>query len=570
MSQVARLYQKIPHQTRGLLLTCLCGIAGGLVAVAFHHAISLVYDGLWSPLAGVSVARFAWTSLLILVSVGLLGGILLAVWAPAAAGSGIPQMKLAYWRDRGHVPVGTVLVKFFAGTLSVGGGLSLGREGPTVQISGGLASWLASKLGVVDFQRRTAAACGAAAGLAAAFNTPIAAVTFVLEEIIEDLNSRAIGRILLASVVAVFVLYLFKGNEPAFHIPAVKKFHWMVYILALPVGACAALVGGIFQKASLGWRRNIRDHSRLPQWARPTVGALVTWLAACAVFAGTGRMGVLGLGYADLGLGLAGGLAVGTAAALLAAKFIATTACYAWGGCGGIFAPTLFLGAMTGCLLARSMALAVDIPREDVTVLAVVGMSACLGAVVRAPVTSILIVFEMTHDFAMVPPLMLGTLVSQGISRWLNRDNFYTQVLHDDGINMEQHVEARDFTSWKSRRVSTYASFLVKKVERWDPPFLEALLRESCFAAYPVLDTEGKLHGVVARTSLEPYLSGAERPPVFPAVTAAPDATLGEIEALLIDAPLNVVVLVDSTRVVVGIFTLHDLLRSQMREIGAD
>lgn len=551
-------------------MTCLCGVAGGLVAVAFHHSISLVYDGLWSPLAGVSVARFAWTSLLILVSAGLLCGVLLAVWAPSAAGSGIPQMKLAYWRDRGHVPIGAILVKFFAGTVSVGGGLSLGREGPTVQMAGGLASWLASKLGVVDFQRRTAAACGAAAGLAAAFNTPIAAVTFVLEEIIEDLNSRAIGRILLASVVAVFVLYLFKGNEPAFHIPAVKKFHWTVYLLALPVGACAALVGGFFQKVSLGWRREIRDHSRLPLWARPTVGALVTWLSACVVFASTGRMGVLGLGYSDLGLGLAGGLAIGTAAALLAAKFIATTACYAWGGCGGIFAPTLFLGAMTGCLLARSMALVVDIPREDVTVLAVVGMSACLGAVVRAPVTSILIVFEMTHDFAMVPPLMLGTLVSQGISRWMNRDNFYTQVLHNDGINMEQHVEARDFSSWKSRRVSTYASFRVKKVERWDPAFVADLLRNSPYAVYPVLDPEGKLQGVVARSLLEPYPANGAHPPVLPAATAALDATLGEIEALLIEAPLNVVVLVDSARVVVGIFTLHDLLRSQVQDIGVD
>jgi len=538
------------------------------VAVVFHNSISWVYDSLWLPLADVSITRFAWTSLLILVPVGLLSGIILSVWAPAASGSGIPQMKLAYWRDMGSMPIRAVLIKFLAGILSVGGGLSLGREGPTVQISGGLTSWMAAQLGVVKFQRRTAAACGAAAGLAAAFNTPIAAVTFVLEEIIEDLNSRAIGRILLASVVAVFVLYLFTGNEPAFHIPAVKKFNWIVYMLALPVGACAALAGGAFQKASLGWRQHIRNHSRLPAWARPTVGALVTWLAACAVFAGTGRMGVLGLGYTDLGLGLAGGLALGTVAALLAAKFIATTACYAWGGCGGIFAPTLFLGAMTGCLLARSMALAMDIPGEDVTVLAVVGMSACLGAVVRAPVTSILIVFEMTHDFAMVPPLMLGTIVSQGISRWMNRDNFYTQVLHNDGINMDKHVEARDFSSWKSRRVSAFATFLVKTVEQWDISSVQALLLESSFAVYPVLDTEGKLHGVVSRASLEQYLSSGGCPPVLAATAASLDATLGEIEALLIEAHLNVIVLVDPARgVVVGIFTLHDLLRSQMQEV---
>lgn len=563
---LATLYHKLPARGRMLVLTCLCGLVGGLVAVGFHHAISWLHHLLWARWEGATLEEFVLASFLILLSVGLISGFLLAVWAPEAAGSGIPQLKLAYWRDMGAMPIRGILVKFLAGTISLGGGLSLGREGPTVQMAGGLASWAAARLGVVNFQRRTAAACGAAAGLAAAFNTPIAAVTFVLEEIIEDLNSRAIGRILLASVVALSVLYFFSENEPVFHIPAVTGFNWVAYLLAIPVGGLAALTGAAFQGATLGWRKQIRGKAPLPPWLRPLAGAMITWVAGCVAFGMTGRMGVLGSGYADLGLGLAGNLAVGTVVVLLVAKFVATTASYAWGGCGGIFAPTLFLGAMTGCLAAELLSLGIDLPPENITVLSVVGMSACLGAVVRAPVTSILIVFEMTHDFALVPPLMLGTIVSQGVSRLLCHENFYAQVLKDDGIELEKHMDVRDFAGWKSRRVAAYATYQVCAVREWDRTVLRQLLEKHAFAVFPVLRADGTLEGVVSRLALQHFVEGGANPPrVLKASTKTPDTTLGEVKTLLVEAPLNVIVLTDETgRAVVGIFTLHDLLRSQV------
>lgn len=558
----------IPVRARGIVLTCIYGVVGGLVAVAFHHAISAIFQSVWVPLTEVGFWEFAIFSFFILLIVGLVSGVMLSVWAPEAAGSGIPQLKVAYWRDMGAVPLRAVVVKFLAGAITVGGGMSLGREGPTVQMAGGLASWIGSKLGVVKFQRRTAAACGAAAGLAAAFNTPIAAVTFVLEEIIEDLNSRSIGRILLASVVAVFVLYLFTGTDAVFRIPVIESFDPVVYLLSVPVGALAALIGVGFQKATLSWRRQIRSGSRLPGWARPTVGALITWVAACAVFAGTGRIGVLGLGYGDLGIGLAGQLTLGTVAALLLAKFVATTASYAWGGCGGIFAPTLFLGAMTGCLAAQSLGLVLALDVEDVALLAVVGMSACLGAVVRAPITSILIVFEMTHDFALMPPLMIAAVVSQGLSRWLCEENFYSQVLLDDGIHLGKHIGVRDFADWKTRRVAAFATFEPVTIERFDPESMRGLLEKHHFAAFPVVDHRGKVRGLASREDIGRCLEGGAEPKVLPPGIASPDATLGDIERTLIEAPLNMVLLVDQSRgTLVGLFTLHDLLRSQLATV---
>ncbi len=389
----------------------VCGIAGCLMALAVDDVIHVVHDFLWTPLIAGGPWMFAAGGLAVLLTVGLISGWMVAVLAPDAAGSGIPQLKVAYWRDMGRVSARSIWVKFVAGALAVGGGMSLGREGPTVYLAGGLCSLIGRRFGAINMQGRAVTACGAAAGLAAAFNTPIAAVTFVLEEIIENLNSRLLGRILLASFVSVFVLYLAKGEKAVLALPASLHFHWKAYVMVPIVAAVSALVGVAFQRAALGWRKKIKS-SPVPPMFRPVIGALVTWAAASAVFAGTGHSGVLGLGYGDLNACLAGTLGLATIATLLLGKWLATTASYAWGGCGGIFAPTLFLGAFSGAVVAACGAPLLDLSAESISLLSVAGMSACLGAVVRAPATSILIVFEMTHDFALVPLLMFGALVS--------------------------------------------------------------------------------------------------------------------------------------------------------------
>jgi len=532
----------------------------------FHRAIQAIYGWIWVPLADGPVWQFALVGFFVFAAVGLAGGFLLGHFAPEAAGSGIPQLKVAYWRDMGKVPFRIVWVKFLAGAISVGGGLSLGREGPTVQLAGGLASVMGGKLGLINFRRRTITACGAAAGLAAAFNAPIAAVTFVLEEIIEDLNSRSIGPILLASFAAVFTLYVLQGNEAAFLIPAMSDFHAWTYLAALPVGAVAALVGVGFQKTTLGWMAHIRRTSRLPLWGRPLIGAMVNWAAACVVFATLGRTGVLGLGYEDLTSCLHGEILLPALVVLLVAKWLATTSAYAWGNCGGIFAPTLFLGAMAGGLCGKCFEAFTLLGADDTRVLTVVGMSACLGAVVRAPITSILIVFEMTHDFALVPPLMMAALVSQGISRAMCKENFYSQALTDSGVEMEQHIEVRSLSDWKKRRVATFANFQPKSVREWTPDAIRRLIESTPYAVYPVVDREGRVEGVVARGELETFINGGEVSGVQEAVCVSPEDALKDIEISLVEAPLNVVLLVTPEKSLLGLFTLHDLLRSQMRE----
>jgi CIC family chloride channel protein len=363
-------------------------------------------------------------------------------------------------------------VKFLAGIISMGGGISLGtgRAQPS-SWRRGVSSLLGQWFGVINLQNRAMTACGAAAGLAAAFNTPIAGVTFVLEEILENLNSRLIGRLLLASFVSVFVLYLLIGDHAVLALPQAIHFYWRAYLMIPLVSALAALVGIAFQNSALGWSRQIRKQASIPLFLRPFVGAVFTWAAATLVFATTGHAGVLGLGYGDLNACLAGSLGLVAVTLLLLGKWAATTASYAWGGCGGIFAPTLCLGAFTGALCGGLLSNLFNLSHGAVELLTVAGMSACLGAVVRAPVTSIMIVFEMTHDFALVPPLMLGALISQFVSRRCCKENFYSQVIIDRWESISPFTARfRIFPIGRKRRVAAFATMPAQCLYGSDDP----------------------------------------------------------------------------------------------------
>jgi len=554
---------KFPRSAPAIILV---GIAGAVCAVLFHHTISAIHHLIWKPLCTGSAENFILVGFFIFLAVGLLNGFLVGSFAPEAAGSGIPQLKVAYRRDRGSISFRTVWVKFLAAAASVGGGLSLGREGPTVQLAGGMASVIGKRFGLSSFRRRTLTACGAAAGLAAAFNAPIAAVTFVLEEIIEDLNSRTIGPILLASFVSVITLFILQGSEAVFIIPTITEFHAWIYLAAIPVGAMAALAGVGFQKTTLSWMAHIRKNSKLPVWLRPLVGALINWLSASLVFYFIARTGVLGLGYADLTDCLAGNLTLTALLILFFAKWIATSSAYAWGNSGGIFAPTLFLGAMVGGICSQGIGMVFSLDPDSTRLLTIVGMSACLGAVVRAPITSILIVFEMTHDFALVPPLMLAALISQAISRSLCQDNFYSQALKEMGIHLETNISMRTLASWRNRRISSFANFDPACVRQWTPESVQRLLDRGQHRIFPVLNDQERALGLVMRAELEEFISSDKKPTPTPTITVRPDIRMAEVEDILETSPLKTVFLTTKSGKFLGLFTHTDVTRSQDKE----
>ncbi len=560
------LLRRLPPRGRAVVQTCVYGLGAGAATVAFQLGITWLYRATFVPLSGQPRAVFLLGSLGVVLGSALVVGWLLNSFCREARGSGIPQLKAAFWKDLGCVPWRVAWVKFIAGILSIGGGSSLGREGPSVQLAGAVGSNLAGVLGEPKQNRRLAAAAGAAAGLAAAFNTPLAAVTFVLEEIVQDLNSRILGSVLLASLLGAFVVHGVIGKQPSFTLGAVEPSGWTVYLLVPVVAASAALVGVLFQKTTLALRDQ-RQHRALvgvPLWLRPALGGLATWSLGVTVFLQTGHLGVFSLGYDDLSAGLANQLTWQIAGVLLAAKLVATIACYGLGGCGGIFSPTLFFGGMCGLFLGGLAGMLGHLSAADQVVLAVVGMSACLGAVVRAPVTGILIVFEMTHEFALVPALMLGALVSQALSRRFLRHNFYDAILAQDGHRIEHLIPPRDLAGWQQQPVSALATRSPALATSLEPAAVQMLLRSHPYERFPVW-TDGGLQGILTRAEAQAALAEQRSMQLVPAVTCAPESGVREVQRLLLESPSGLVVVCErNTGAPLGVVTLHDLLRAEM------
>lgn len=553
---------RLPERIRLPLQAAFLALVASLAAVAFMVAMNRLFVAIWHTLERLSVGQFLLGGLAALTVSSLLVGWLLGTFAKEAAGSGIPQLKAAISKDFGVVAWRPVWVKFVAGVISIAGGASLGREGPTVYVCGGLASNVARWLGVPRQGRRAAATAGAAAGLAAAFNTPLAAITFVLEELIGDLNSRLLGTVVLASVVGAFVVHALVGRQPAFAMPTVAAASWSLYLAVPLVAGLAALAGVTFQVGALGLRERLRT-SQLPVWARPLLGGWITWVLASVAFLTVRRLGVLGLGYDDLSDALAHTMDWRTAGVLLAGKLVATTACYGFGGCGGIFSPTLFLGGMAGFLVAGLATPVLGLTADDQLILAAVGMSACFGATVRAPITAILMIFEMTHQFALVPALMLGTLISQAIARSLCRANFYESVLLQDGHELHTIKPPRDLEAWRRLPVSAFANRRPIVVHDLSPQAVRGTLARYPFQCFPVETADGQ-RGLVTRRELENALARGTRPAVERAVFCRPTEILEDIQMRLLESPTGMMLVTDEEGgPVVGLFTLHDLLRAQ-------
>lgn len=564
MKALPEKFQQLHAGTRHLTSTCLYGLAASLAAVGFQLLINWTWRLCYLSPSGLSFWKFAGISFGVIVISSLTVGWLLGAVCPEAAGSGIPQVKLAFWKDFGHSARRIGFIKFLAGVISIGGGQSLGREGPSVQLGSSLAASLAERLGVAKQKRRGPSAAGAAAGLAAAFNAPLAAVAFVLEEIIGDLNSRFLGPVLLAAVIGAFVVHACIGPQPAFELPEIRDPSWRAYLLMPAAAGLAALTGAFFQRAALFLRSRAIRSRTVPKWLHPLGGGLVTWIFGISIFAWSGRLGVFSLGYEDLSDTLAHGIGWRLAAVLLAGKFLATVVSYGLGGCGGIFSPNLFFGAMCGALVAGAGSEFMNLDRADTLLLTVGGMSACLGAAVQAPVTSILIIFEMTHQFALVPGLMLAGLVSQVIARRLNHGNFYEEVLVQDGHRLEHVIPPRDLRSWHDLPVSVIACFSPVVIDNQSASVMARLLAEHPYRHFPVVAGD-RLLGIATREEIERGISSHHPMKLETTITCQPGDSILQVQNHFMESGTGMVVLINGKEgKLLGIVTLHDLLRAQI------
>ena len=407
-----------------LVLSLVIGAVIGLVVVAFI----LVTERLGMRLYPVSGAP--WRRLLFPVAGSLGIGYLLYRFFPGARGSGVPQTKAALFASGGYISLRTVLGKFFCTSVTLASGIPLGREGPSVQVGAGIGSVLGRMLGLSSEQVKKLIPVGAAAAVAAAFNTPLAAVVFSLEEIMGDLNAPMMGGVVLASATAWVVLRLSLGDHPLFKVPQyhlVSPAEFGVYAV---LGIAGGVVSAIFAKLLLGIRARFLCFPQKTVWFQPVAGGLAVGVIGWFV------PQVLGVGYGFVGDALNGNMALRLMLLLLLLKLIAVTTSYASGNAGGIFGPSLFLGAMLGGSVGTAAHHWFPAYTATPGAYALVGMGAVFAGVVRAPMTSVLIIFEMTQDYAVIVPLMIANLVSLFVASLLQHEPIYEALAVQDGIHL--------------------------------------------------------------------------------------------------------------------------------------
>lgn len=415
-----------------LVLTLVIGAIVGLVVVAFI----LLTENLGSRLYPAGSA--AWRRVFIPLAGSLITGFFLARYFPNARGSGIPQTKTALFLRDGIIKFRTVLGKFGMSSICLASGIALGREGPSVQVGAGIASVLGRRLGLSPSSVKALVPVGASAALAAAFNTPIAAVLFSLEEVMGDMNAPVLGSIVLGSATSWMVLHLVLGDEPLFHVPAYQLVSPIELLWYAVLGLVGGLVSVAFVKALLWQRKYFLRMPKSTLWFQPAAGGLVVGLL------GWFFPLVLGVGYNYVGQALNGQLVAGTMALLVLLKLVATSTAYASGNAGGIFGPSLFIGAMTGGAVGSVAHMLMPHQTATVGAYALVGMGTAFAGIVRVPLTSVIMIFETTRDYAIIVPLMISNLVAYFISSQLQEEAIYEALLHQDGIHLPMGARARE------------------------------------------------------------------------------------------------------------------------------
>jgi CIC family chloride channel protein len=491
-----------------MVLALLTGAGAGVGAIAFRYMIlgvTYLFTGhrdyslvgrAGNPLLGLG----GWFVVAAPVVGGLIYGPLVSRFAPEARGHGVPEVMFAVNRLGGRMRPQVPIVKSLASALCIGSGGSVGREGPIVQIGSALGSVLGQLVRVSESQMRLLVACGAAGGIAATFNAPIAGVFFALELILRNFETRSFGLVVLSSVTADAVGRAAFGSHPFLTLPGFSFSSPVELILYAGLGVLASGVGLGFVRV-LYAGEDVADRLwRGPDWLRPAAGGVLLGLLLLAV------PQMYGVGYPVLEHAVAGHYVIAVLVGLLAAKVLATSLTMWIGGSGGVFAPSLFMGAMLGSAYGAIAHDALPHLAAAAGAYGLVGMGAVFAAAARAPITAVLIIFELTGDYRVILPLMIAVVVATTLANAATRDTIYTLKLRRRGID----IEAPPRSSLMGKlTVGEAAGDLPRPLDP-DQPLHEILDR---FAhertnALPVVRDDGSLLGVVAAGEVEQELTG--------------------------------------------------------------
>ena len=426
-----RTLQHFPGVLIELALSIVVGAVAGLGAVGFRLLIDQVHDIFFDR--GASLLAFMGHYYIILLPAigGLLLGPLIHFLAREARGNGVPQVMEAVSLRGGRIRPIVSLVKVVSASLCIGSGGSAGREGPIVQIGSSLGSSIGQIFRLSDDSLKTLVACGAAGGIAATFNAPLAGAIFALEIVLRRVVTPIFAYVFLAAITANYVASFFLPTGPIFAIPSfqfVSPVEIGLYALLGVIGALAAIA---LMRAMFGLE-DIFKAIEMPEYLKPAVGGLGVGLI------GVYEAGVLGLGYGEIQQVLTGNLALWFLVLMAVLKIAATSLTLGSGGSGGIFSPSLFVGAMLGAAFSRGLQSALPGDIGDPGAYAIVGMAAVFGAAARAPFTAVIVVIEMTRDYSLVLPLMASVSLAVAIVSVVSRGTIYTTSLMRRGVDIEK------------------------------------------------------------------------------------------------------------------------------------
>ncbi|HEY3930176.1 MAG TPA: chloride channel protein, partial [Candidatus Koribacter sp.] len=479
-----------------MLLAIFVGGLAGTVVVLYHFLIEIVND-----YAYTIAPQRTWLSVIFCALGGLIGGVIL-LRVRSARGSGVNQVRVSLIVHDAYVPLRGTIGKFFASGIGIGLGLPLGPEDPAIHIGGGIASAMGRLFSLSKKNLQQLIPVGAAAGLAAAFNTPITAVIFTLEEVVGNINAPILGSTVVAAVVAVMVRRAALGGEPLFTVPKYEFGAAGELFLYVALGLMGGLVSAGFTRMLVGLRSWAGQIPRRGYVDYVTIGggAIAGGLAIISPQ-------ILGAGYDVVNSALNGQLAFEVLLLALLFKLLGTSIAFSTGNSGGLFAPSLFLGAMLGGAMGTLARAHFGHDVADVGAYALVGMGVTFAGIIRAPITSIFMIFEVTQDYQIMLPLMIANIISYAVARTLHPGSLFDLLARQDGIHLpnKEHEDLNDLTveaAMRPRRVVLDPKMTAKRA-------LEEASRAQQ-QAFAIAGPEQELYGVVTTPILTRAVAAGE------------------------------------------------------------
>lgn len=473
-----------------ILQAVMVGLISGLLVVFFKVSINKLFEFIQNFISQFDLSHKLLIFPLITTLGGLISGVLVFKFAPETKGSGIPFVKMVMARMGNITRVRTIVVKFLAGVAGIGTGLSLGREGPSVQLGAGAGALVGKIFKMKGTDQGKLIAAGAGSAIGATFNAPIAGTIFVLEELVNKFSASLLFPVLVATVTASSVARYFLGNNPSFTIPYITHdLSFEGISVCIILGIVAGFLGVAFAKIIYKNNEFFEKMDKIPNWLKPAIAGF-----------GIGVIGifipyVLGSGNLSVDLLLQHKLALSVVVLVFAVKFFVTPFCFGSGAAGGIFLPMLMLGSFLGYIVASIFNMFGF--HVDVVVMAMIGMGAFLASVARTPITAVVMVFEMTAGYTHILPIMLSAAIADLIAEKLNHRPIYASLI----VNQVKSPEAK-----------LLSSLLVKNYMKTDLvcfssnmtiSMVQEKIKNYSFKTYPVKNDKNKLLGLITKSDIE-------------------------------------------------------------------